>query len=305
MNLCKLITLQALLALVFTACNHDAKLKMADVQLEKVAEANKNMEIIAAADSTVKATIQDEEKIKDNEKKPAPLPKNKLPEKIDWDKKIIKTAELNVEVKNYQDFNTKLHESIKQFGGYVSQEEQNESAYQIQNSVVIKVPVGQFENAMNSIVGLGEKLIEKKITSQDVTTEVVDTKSRMEAKRQARLRYLDFLKQAKNMDEILQVQTEIDNIQEELESAAGRIEYLNHSSAYSTINLTFYQVLDVSALNQTEPSYLHKIKEAFANGWKWVSELILGLISFWPAIILILIGIIFLRRRKFAKVKVG
>jgi hypothetical protein len=33
---------------------------------------------------------------------------------------------------------------------------------------------------------------------------------------------------AKNMEEILSVQSEINGIQEEIESAAGRIEYLGH-----------------------------------------------------------------------------
>ena len=83
-----------------------------------------------------------------------------------------------------------------------------------------------------------KELNEKKITSEDVTTEVIDTRSRLEAKKQVRLRYLDLLKQAKNMEEILSVQSEINGIQEQIESAAGRMEYLQHSSSFSTIHLT-------------------------------------------------------------------
>ncbi|MBS1915520.1 MAG: DUF4349 domain-containing protein [Bacteroidetes bacterium] len=300
MNLSKLITLQALLALAFIACKHEAKYKVEEIQVEKPAESNK-IEGTVTADSTVKAVADYEEKNEKEERRFPPPPKNKIPDKTDWDKKIIKTAELNIEVKNYKDFNTKMHASMKQFGGYVSQEEQNESSYQIQNSVVIKVPVEQFENAMSSLVDSGDKLVTKKITSEDVSTEVVDTKSRMEAKKQARLRYLDFMKQAKNMDEVLQVQNEIDNIQEELESASGRLEYLNHSSAYSTINLTFYQVLDASAQKETEPTYLYKITEAFSNGGKWIADLFLGLVALWPLVIVVIFGVMFLRRRKFVR----
>ena len=45
------------------------------------------------------------------------------------------------------------------------------------------------------------------------------------------------------MEDVLKVQNEINNIQEEMESASGRINYLSHQAIYSTINLTFYQVI--------------------------------------------------------------
>ena len=62
-----------------------------------------------------------------------------------------------------------------------------------------------------------------KISTEDVTGEVVDTRARMEAKKQMRDRYLALLKQARNMKEILEVQTEINTIQEDIESASGRV----------------------------------------------------------------------------------
>jgi hypothetical protein len=45
------------------------------------------------------------------------------------------------------------------------------------------------------------------------------------------------------MKEILQVQQEINSIQEQMESASGRINYLSHQSAYSTIHLQYFQYL--------------------------------------------------------------
>jgi len=136
--------------------------------------------------------------------------------KIDWDKKIVKNATLNLEVKDYGAYNNGLKGKVKQFGGYVAQEEQNQSEYKIENTLVIKIPVDQFDDAVNSIASNAKELKEKKISSEDVTAEMIDTRSRLEAKKQVRLRYLDLLKQAKNMEEILNVQSEINGIQEEI-----------------------------------------------------------------------------------------
>jgi hypothetical protein len=223
--------------------------------------------------------------------------------KPDWDKKIIKTATLNAEVKDYRNFSSSLREKIKNLGGYIAQEEQNQSDYKIENSVVIKVPVDQFDNAVAQLSGDIELLNEKKITSQDVTTEIIDTRSRMEAKKQVRLRYLDLLKEAKNMQDILSVQSEINGIQEQIESATGRIEYLGHSSAYSTINLMYYQVLNSSAKDMDKPSFGIKLGNAFSIGWNWIGELFVGLVSIWPLFLLAFIGIVIYKKTRVQKAK--
>ena len=202
--------------------------------------------------------------------------------RVDWDKKIIKNASVNLEVKNYKSFNDLLHADIKKYGGYIAQEEQNQTDYKIENTIAIKVPVDQFDDLVAVLTTGDQKLVEKKISSEDVTTEVVDTKSRMEARKQVRLKYLDLLKQAKNMEEILNVQNEINGIQEDIEAATGRIEYLSHSATFSTINLTYFQILDASAKNTDEVSYGSKVWQSFKNGWSWMGDVLIGIISIWP-----------------------
>src|ERR1043166_6246222 len=88
--------------------------------------------------------------------------------KIDWDKKIIKNASIIMDVKNYQSFDNLLHGNIKRFGGYVAQEEQNQTDYKVENSITIKVPVEQFDDFVTSLSTGGQKLIEKKIATEDV-----------------------------------------------------------------------------------------------------------------------------------------
>jgi hypothetical protein len=202
---------------------------------------------------------------------------------VDWDKKIIKTAVLNVEAKNYKTFNDLVHDQVKQAGGYVAGEEQTKSDYKIENVVTIKVPVDQFDNLVRSVTSTkDDNVVSQKVTSQDVTGEVVDTRSRTEAKRQVRLRYLDLLKQAKNMEEILKVQQEINNIQVEIEAGSGRVGYLTHAAAYSTIELTFYQILNAQAEQPEKPGFGLRVLNALGNGLNWVGEMLVVLLTLWP-----------------------
>ena len=220
----------------------------------------------------------------------------------DWDKKIIKTAEVVLELKNYRKYDLAIHTCLRAYGAYIAQEEQNFSDGRSGNSITIKVPVTQFDNLLNSLSGDSVKVIQKKITSEDVTGEVVDAKSRVEAKKQTRERYLSLLKQAKNMKEILEVQQEINAIQEEIESANGRVTFLSHQSAYSTIHLQYYQYSGIENNENNKPGYLTKLKEGFAIGWKVIEEIMVLIITIWPLIIITVIGIFLSRRKKKAAI---
>ena len=220
-------------------------------------------------------------------------------EHTDWDKKIIKTATLNLEVKDFKAYNGSVHNMVKQFGGYIAQEEQNLSEEKTATTISIKVPVDQFEIMMNQLPGGDVKVLERKITTENVTGEVVDVKSRLQTKMQMRLKYLDFLKQSKNMEEVLQVQNEINGIQESIEAAAGRVEYLTHQSAMSTINLSFYQPINGYQPSDGTPSFLTRITDAFKTGSKWLADLLIGVISIWPLFLIFLAGV-FVYKKKFS-----
>ena len=205
--------------------------------------------------------------------------------KMDWDKKIIKTADINLELKDYKSYNKNIHSSLKNFGAYIASEKQTQTDYKIENVVTIKVPVDRFEDLMNTLPVDESTVLQKEISTQDVSGEVVDTKARMESKKQVRERYLSLLKQAKNMKEILQVEKEVNAMQEDIEAGSGRVEYLVHQAAYSTINLTYFQYLNGISSTEPNPSFFTQLKEAFKNGVSVISGFILALVNIWPFII--------------------
>lgn len=216
--------------------------------------------------------------------------------KPDWDKKIIKTGNLKVEVKDFKSYSEKVHQTVKQFGGYIAQEDQVLNNEKAENVIIIKVPVAAFEDMLNQLPAGDSKVLERKITSEDVTGDVVDTRSRLEAKKQVRQKYLEFLKESKNTDEVLKVQNEINSIQEEIEAAAGRIGYLSSQSAYSTIHLTYFQPSPGYTPVDENPGLGTRTVTAFKNGASWFAELFIALLSIWP--VLLGIAVVFLVWKK-------
>jgi hypothetical protein len=269
----------AFIAVLVTACDKAAKQNNNETDQILSAKQPPTPDGISNADKTVAGSAAS-----GNASSPIVL-QNGQTVNVDWDKKIIKTANINLEVKDYNSFNNNIHKCLKSYGAYVSAEDQQSNDDKTENKLVIKVPVAQFEDLVNSFAGNGIKVIEKNITSEDVTGEVVDTKSRLEAKKEVRDRYLELLKEAKNMKDILAVQDEINSTQEDIESADGRVNYLQHDAAYSTINLDYYQYLTPAASQNVTPTFFNKFKNAFDDGASFISNFFLFFISIWPLMI--------------------
>jgi hypothetical protein len=298
--------LAALLLLLFFSCNQSGYKKDAKA-LDVAAPAAKPSANTsgATADPVVTSSyLVTDENQAGQFKSPAGAPRQSPPQQTasqanpDWDKKIIKTADLSIETKSFPRFTGRLHQLVRENGGYISQEDQSQSLSQIDNAVSIKVPVDRFDDLLQKLPADSDRLTEKKVSSQDVSMEVVDTRSHLETKKEVRERYFDLLRQAHNMKDILSIQQEIDGIQEEMDAASGRISYLSHSAAFSTINLKFYQILNPNSVETpaTEPTFLHKIKLSFLAGWQALSSLLLGLMMVWPLWLALGLGLAAWRR---------
>lgn len=278
------LLIASIMGTLLIACNNNsaesekaADITMADVKLADAPTAAGNNMNYNATDTVAPVPAGG------NEEQPKQPGTSAGATNVDWDKKIIKNASLTVEAKNYKSFNDFVHEQVKRSGGYVAGEEQNKSEYKIENIVTIKVPVDQFDNLVKSLTSTkDDNVVSQKVTSQDVTGEVIDSRSRTEAKRQVRLRYLELLKQAKNMEDILKVQSEINTIQEEIEAGTGRISYLTHAAAYSTIQLTFYEILNATAEREVKPGFGQRVLNALSNGMDWVGEMLVVVLTLWP-----------------------
>lgn len=215
----------------------------------------------------------------------------------DWDKKIIKTAQLNLEVKEFDNFTKQVKALFKNYGAYVAAEQQVNGTDRTANTLAVKVPVHLFDDAVTALCALPVTIIDKQVSTQDVSAEMVDTKARIEAKKHLREKYLDFLKQSKNMEEALRVQEEINDLQELIEAAAGRVNYLGHATAFSTITLSYYQLLQPGTPTTNPEGFGAKMQQAMGYGWDIIKGIVLAGVTVWPLLLLALAGWVWYKRR--------
>lgn len=215
---------------------------------------------------------------------------------------LIKKACLRLEVKNFLTAKSRLSAIIKGCNAYISSERESKSESDVTNAMTIRVPQPGFDRLVDSIVGLAKNLDEKNINVEDVTEEYVDTESRLKAKRSVEERYLEILKKAQTIKDILAVEENLGEIREAIESAEGRLKYLSHQVNYGTVDLTFYEHKNmVPAVRRT--GLLWQTFTAFVEGWNGLLDFSLGLVSIWPGLIVIalIIAVIIRIFRKWKK----
>ncbi|MEL6589555.1 MAG: DUF4349 domain-containing protein, partial [Bacteroidota bacterium] len=172
--------------------------------------------------------------------------------------------------------------------------------YQQTNRLQIRVPAASFEQLVQSIESVARSVHQKSIQSEDVTEEYVDLQARLKAKKAAEERYYAFLRKAKNVEEMLQIQAPLRALREEIERVEGRMRYINQQSSLSELEVYLFQRLDPQEKVEVAPAgFWHDIKLALKSGADGVGDVVIGMTYLWPIWILLLsIGFIWWRRRR-------
>jgi hypothetical protein len=123
-------------------------------------------------------------------------------------------------------------------GGFVvsSSASQGEEKRLVRGTLVVRVPERAYARVMEQLAGLGRVEAQEEAGS-DVSQELVDLQARIRHLEAVEARLLGFLEQADTVAAALTVQTELNQVQLELEQARGRLGYLEDQVAFATISL--------------------------------------------------------------------
>lgn len=210
--------------------------------------------------------------------------------------KIIKNGNIRFQVKDLAQSKKAIYHAIEQNSAYIANETETKSG-NLQIDMTIRVPFQYFDVLVNSILTQSIYLDSRTITAEEVTAQFVDMSARLQAKKEVERRYYEILKQARNVKEILEVEEQIASMREEIDALEGKLRLLNDQIMFSTIVVSFYQVVEPSAPPPTvKQSYLKNMGRAFIAGWKTFLEFVTDLISIWPFVILIVLIYFFIRR---------
>jgi hypothetical protein len=198
-------------------------------------------------------------------------------------RKIIRNAELQIEIDTPTDGLNKITSISESLGGFVvtselKQTETNKSKPQQSVSVIARVPSAQFGAAMERIRSLGNRVIHEKVSGQDVSEEYLDLEARLRTKKALEAQFLEIMKQARQVSEALEVQSQLADVRTEIERLEGRRRFIENQSALSTITVTLQPPAPV--ITATSESLGDSIRRTAGESIDMAASIVVGLVRF-------------------------
>lgn len=207
-------------------------------------------------------------------------------------RKVIREGEIYFECRDVIETESFLKNEVKNAKGYISNESANSYGERTEKRLSIRIPSDQLDGLLEKIQAHAVKIENTNIRSEDVTEQYIDVEARLKTKKELEIRYLSLLQQAKNVDEILQIERELSNIRGEIESMQGRLNYLKDRTSLSTLNVTFF------VQGEKDFGFISKLGQGIKNGWTNLQWFIVFLVNLWPFFLVFGVVLFIVLRRK-------
>ncbi|GAB3291601.1 DUF4349 domain-containing protein [Hymenobacter tenuis] len=218
-------------------------------------------------------------------------------------RKLVYHADVRIRVEDLPRANARMDSLTQALGAFVEQASEVRENGRWNHQMEIRVAPSRFQTLLARLNGLGT-LESKTLSTDDVTAEHADVSARLRTKRAVEQRYIALLSQAKKITDILEIEAKIGETREDIESTESRLKTLNDEVAYSTITLSYFQILTLPAPEAPVLSFRSRLAESFYNGWELMTGLVLALVTAWPLLLLgimLLLVVRMLRRRRAAQ----
>jgi len=173
---------------------------------------------------------------------PYPTPSTGGKTAAEADQRIIKTADLSIGVDGVEAKTQEIVTMATGRGGFVQSSTVLEDGEGYKSGyVTIRVPSNTFEATISAIKDIAVRVDRESVTGQDVTEQYTDTEARLRSAKAQEEQYLVILEKAETVQDILSVQSYLQNIRYEIESLQGQLDSLGNQTEYSTISVTLQE----------------------------------------------------------------
>jgi len=209
--------------------------------------------------------------------------------------KLVKTGSLKIVSDDIESVKNQLNNILKICNGTIQYESLSNYEKSTYYSLIYHVPANNFERFIQLLDSLKLTITEKSYRVSDITPNYIDETSRLNNKRKLEIIYLELLKKAKTVSEILEIQSKVEEIRSDIESKEEQIKYMDRQVAFSVLDIKIEQ-LKVINENEVTPKSSHSkiFSKAFTKGFEGIITSIAFLISIWPIYIILSIVIILL-----------
>ena len=213
--------------------------------------------------------------------------------------KIIYTANLTLESKDYDAARAALDAALAEAGGYMeSSDEYANSGSRRSLSLTLRVPQENYESFLAAVAATGN-VTYKSQQAEDVTTQYMDIEARLDSLKEQRARLQELKASADNLSDLLQIESSLSDVQYQLESYQSQLDWYSRQVECCTVYLSLEEV---QTYTPVEEGFGSRIQNALREGWSGFVETVQSaavfLVGHWPFIVVgAVCGVIFYKAR--------
>ena len=207
--------------------------------------------------------------------------------------KKIRKLEMNAETENIDTLLANVEARVNELGGYVEQKEVYRGSIYASRvyrhaNLTLRIPAEQTDYFVEKI-GEFSNITSTTEDVDDVTLQYVATESRITALKTEQTRLLELLAQAKNMDELLLIESRLTDVRTELEEYTSKLRLYDNLVNYATIRLHISEVTEYTPTQ--EKTFWQRIGSGFMENLKdlgtGLADFLVFLITSLPYLVLI------------------
>ncbi len=182
------------------------------------------------------------------------------------DARVIRNGRIDVRIPlgTFDAKRSQIRAIAAELGGYVSSGESHVEQYDDDRYAVgwvtLRIPSDRFEDAVDRVERLGDR-VSSSLSSQDVTEEYVDLEGRLNFWVQQEEFYSRLLNEAETIDDLVTIQSRMQEVLLNIEQIEGRLRYLDARTSFATLTVGLTEVPDI--LQPPDEGDRNPIQEAF------------------------------------------
>jgi len=203
---------------------------------------------------------------------------------------IIRTADLSLITKEFDETRANLEAILKRHRGYVGELKAGGIAGSGRTlTATLRVPADQLDATLTEVKTLGRVESESQ-SGQDVTSQYVDLQARLSNARNTEQQLTDLLRnRTGKLSDVLEVEQELDRVRGQIEQMEAERKNMSNQVSYATLNATIAE--DYKAqLQVVPPSTSTRLSNAAVDGYRSMADgvvsLALFLLSIGPSLLL-------------------
>ena len=204
--------------------------------------------------------------------------------------KIIYTADVDLETKEFDQASQALDEAVKELGGWFESRSLYQGGSYRRLSCTIRVPAEQFEPLLER-AGEAAHMVSRDAYSEDVSEAYYDSEARLTTQRTKLERLQTLLAQAATMEDIIALESALSETELQIEYLTGSLRRYDSLVGYSTVNLQLREVYRLSTDEETPMTFGERLGSSFSTGLQRgrdnMEELVIGLAANWMTLLLL------------------